>query len=171
MHLVYAGLAATMATLACVVAVLTMTYVATKMRPHSLGALVNILESPGSNQNPVPINARVLMPRALDASFTTTTGVKDGDMEFMLAAIVTREGTVQNLELLHATNEIPAAPGTAEATAATELLGAVSRTRFEPARVDGLPVAVNMVWVVANTTVRASKQSHRTSPAPKKRLA
>jgi hypothetical protein len=37
------------------------------------------------------------------------------------------------------------------------LLSTASLARFEPARVDGLPVAVNMVWLVANTTVRAPK--------------
>ena len=37
------------------------------------------------------------------------------------------------------------------------MLGAMSQARFEPARVAGLPVAVNMVWLVAHTTVRGTK--------------
>jgi hypothetical protein len=52
----------------------------------------------------------------------------------------------------------------AEAKAAEDLIEIVSRTRFEPASVvhgvldmAGLPVAVNMVWIVAHTTVRATK--------------
>ena len=35
-----------------------------------------------------------------------------------------------------------------------ELLGAASQARFEPARAGGAPVAVNLVWLVAHTTVR-----------------
>ena len=37
------------------------------------------------------------------------------------------------------------------------MLGAVSKVRFEPARISGLPVAVNMVWLVTQTTVHAPK--------------
>jgi len=39
-------------------------------------------------------------------------------------------------------------------------MDAVSRARFEPAQVAGLPVAVNMVWLVARTTVRANNKHH-----------
>ena len=47
-----------------------------------------------------------------------------------------------------------------------------SSARFEPARVDGLPVAVNMVLLVAHTTVRAAKDPlARPMPSPKKRRA
>jgi hypothetical protein len=37
------------------------------------------------------------------------------------------------------------------------MLGAMSQARFEPARVAGLPIAVNMVWLVAHTTVRGTE--------------
>ena len=37
-------------------------------------------------------------------------------------------------------------------------MGAVSGARFESGRVDGFPVAVNMVWMVANTTVHAESR-------------
>ena len=69
---------------------------------------------------------------------------------FALAAVVTREGLVRNLELLK--------PDTSavqvEAREALELLDAASQARFEPARAGGATVAVNLVWVVAHTTVR-----------------
>jgi hypothetical protein len=49
-------------------------------------------------------------------------------------------------------------PGTSGARAVDGLVDAMRRARFEPARfdglLDGLPVAVNMVWLVAHTTVR-----------------
>ena len=46
-------------------------------------------------------------------------------------------------------------------------MGEVSRTKFEPARVDGLPVAMNMVWLVPHTTVHTGKRAL----AAKKRMA
>jgi hypothetical protein len=68
-----------------------------------------------------------------------------------LAAVVTREGTVRNLELL--LQDAGHAPAGDRAMGA--LLDAVSQTRFEPARaLGGAPVAVNMVWLVAQTRVR-----------------
>ena len=36
-----------------------------------------------------------------------------------------------------------------------DLLDAAAQTRFEPARAGGSPVAVNMVWLLAQTKVRA----------------
>ncbi len=52
------------------------------------------------------------------------------DSEFMIRAVVTREGTVANPELVHAmSDQKPIAPGTEEAKAAETLMGAVSRTR------------------------------------------
>jgi hypothetical protein len=87
--------------------------------------------------------------------------------------VVTREGRIVNLEL-HPTGEMPPA-GSREARALEGFRGAVSRARFEPARVSGLPVpaAVNMVWLVAHTTVRATKAGLglHAAPAAKKRRA
>lgn len=144
MHLVYAGLGATVAMLLYVVAFAAMLDLAT--------------QGPGSNANPVSLDGRVLMPVALDGGFLTLidpdgpAGVNDS--EFMIRAVVTREGTVENPELVHAmSDQKPIVPGTEEARAAETLMGAVSRARFEPARVAGQTVAVNMVWLVSNTTV------------------
>jgi hypothetical protein len=140
MHFVYAGLGAAVAMLICML---------------SLASLVRFV-TPGSNENPVSVDSRVLMPVALNDAFSTLIDPADSsEFVFMIRAVVTREGTVANPELVHATSdEKPIAPGTQEAKAAETLMGAVSRARFEPARVDGLPVAVKMVWLVANTTVR-----------------
>jgi hypothetical protein len=172
LHLVYAGLGAAVATVACVVIMMGMMRFATRVRPDSLAAIVNFLATPGSNENPVPVDARVLMPRELDGAFSTVASNRDAeDAVFALAAVVTREGRIANLELLGAAG--PAAGGE-NAKAAEGLLDAVSRARFEPARVEGMPVAVNMVWLVAHTTVRGSKHHSLDAspqPAPKKRAA
>jgi anti-sigma factor RsiW len=149
MHLVYAGLGATVATVMCVVIMLGMMRFATRERPDSLAAIVNILANPGSNLNPVSIDARMQAPRALDPSFSEQSAQEDA--VFALAAVVTREGTIANLEMLRSSGR----QGRAEAQAIEHLMDAMSRARFEPAQVAGLPVAVNMVWLVAHTTVRA----------------
>ena len=164
MHLVYVGLGAAAATMVCVIIMLGIMRFATNERPDSLAAIVNFLATPGSNENPVAVDGRVLLPRALDASFSAApmgpgpSGSNDtsaeADAVFTLAAVVTREGRVANLELLHANGGQPVAD---EAKLVEGLLDAVSRARFEPARMAGLPVAVNMVWLVAHTTVHANK--------------
>ena len=174
MHLVYVGLAATAAALVCVAIMLGMMRFATSGRPDSLAAIVNFLATPGSNENPVTIDERVLLPRALDASFSTSDRSAEQDAVFTLAAVVTREGRIANLELLLSNGGRDAEGATADAKLVEGLLDAVSRARFEPARMAGLPVAVNMVWLVAHTTVRANKNQTLDFPAPataKKRVA
>jgi hypothetical protein len=159
MHMVYAGLGAAAATIACVMVMLSMMRFATSEH------------SPGSNQNPVVVDARMLLPRPLDQVLMTA-GSKDGDEAvFTLSAVVTREGRIVNLEL-HGENGETLEANSSEAQALQGLLGMVSRTRFEPARVAGLPVAVSMVWMVAHTTVRAAKEPELpTTPTAKKRRA
>jgi hypothetical protein len=171
MHLVYTGLGASLASFVCVVSVLAMMHFATDMRPDSLAALVNLIGATGSAQTPEPPPVHLLMPRALDAGFSLAADSSVGG-EYMLEGVVTREGRVVNLELLHAASGRPVATGTPEALAAQHLMGAVAKTRFEPARVDGLPVAVNMMWPVTDASVRNSKPSlDRRPPSAKRRTA
>jgi hypothetical protein len=180
MHVVYAGIGAAAATVFCVIVMLSMMRFATRERPDSLAAIVSLLASPkvavedvnapGTNQNPVAIDAGMLMPRALDQLFLSA--ASSTDQVFTLSAVVTREGRLVNLEWHSASGRAPKA-GSAEAETVDTLLSTVSLARFEPARVAGLPVAVNMVWLVANTTVRASKAGMDIPdvgvPAPRKR--
>jgi len=100
LHLVYAGAAAAVAALVCVVVMLGMMRFATSVRPDSLAALVGLL-TPGSNQNPVAVRDHVQMPKALNPAFSTSSPADGGDdAAFALAAVITREGRVANLELL-----------------------------------------------------------------------
>jgi hypothetical protein len=142
MHFVYAGMGAAAATVACVTIMLSMMNFAA-------------LTSPGFNQNPVVVDARMLMPRVLDqqGGFDAATGADDA--AFTLSAVVTREGRLVNLELHDEGGQTPAA-GSSEARAVESMLGAMAQARFEPARVAGLPIAVNMVWLVTHTTVRGT---------------
>lgn len=168
MHLVYAGLGATAAACVCLLIMLGMMRYATTERPDSLAGMIKVISSPGSNFNPVsPLQPGIQMPRALDETFsranTTNAVTVGGDSIIMLAAVVTREGTIDNLALLE--------PGggrvghVSQPKSVEDFMGAVSKARFVPAKVDGNPVAVNMVWLMAHTTVRA------TPVAKKQRIA
>lgn len=166
-HLVYAGAAAVSAAMVCVVVMLGMMRFANSTpRPDSLAALIDLM-TPGSNQNPVVPRPNVLMPKPLDMAFVTNAnGGGDDEAVFTLAAVVTREGRVANLELLREAGEAGIL-GSDEAKVVANLMDAVSRARFEPGSVAGLPVAVNMVWMVAHTTVRGSSRLSSEPPASK----
>ena len=169
MHFVYAGVGATVATAACLVIMLGMMRFATAERPDSLAAMMNLLASPGSNEYPVSADPRTIalplpdrflvqmsMPVALDAAISAP-AAGDGDAVFAVAAVVTREGLIKNLDLLNADDG--GKPIADEEQVVEDLMHAMSRTRFQPAQRQGLPVAVNIVWVVANTTVRGTPET------------
>ena len=179
MHFVYAGLSAVAAALACVAITLSMMRVATNELPDSTAAMVRTFGTPGSNLNPISVSPRLRLPRALDEPVWVTPVVVD-DSYFTLSAVVTREGRVGNLEVLNSNGGRWIPNDRAEAKAVEDLIGVVSRARFEPASMvlepasmAGLPVAVNMVWIVAHTTVRAIKDPPdlRTIRAARKRTA
>lgn len=181
-QLFYATLGAAAATVFCVAVLTSMMRFAAPDRPGSLAAIFSLLarpkvtvediNAPGTDRNPVAVDGRMAMPRAVDQIFVSSTS-GSADMVYTLSAVVTREGRVKNLEL-HSPMRTPKA-GSQEAEAVDTLLSVASVARFEPAKVAGLPVAVNMVWVVANTTVRASKRALALPPdvvpSPRKRQA
>jgi hypothetical protein len=80
--------------------------------------------------------------------------VKDQDAVFALAAVVTREGRIKNLNLLHGSDGTGAAMSRQERQQVEALLDSISKARFEPARYGNSPVAVNMVWLYAHVNVR-----------------
>jgi len=170
-HFVYAAAAAAVAAVVCIVVMVAMMRFANSTpHPNSLAALVDLL-TPGSNRNPVVPRANVQMPKPLDAAFSTNPEIQgDDEAVFTLAGVVTREGRVADLQLVRDA-EHALVPGTDEAKVVANLLDAVSRARFEPASVAGLPVAVNMVWMVAHTTVRgrAAEPEHVVGPPVRKR--
>ena len=184
MRLVYAGLGASVAAIACVLMMLNMMrFVKEDQRPDSLAAIMSTLASSEASQAnvsqvvmPVMVEAQLLMvPRLTGASFAADSDADvelDGaDAEFALAGVITREGSVDGLQLMHASSGQPVAPGTEEARALQKWMSAVAKTRYEPARLDGLPVPANKYWLVAHTTVHGSKTLDRpVSVAAKKRI-
>jgi anti-sigma factor RsiW len=151
MHLVWTAMGASVATLACVAAALGLMRLTLREQPASMKAIMVAMADPGSNRNPLSPDGRMLMPTASLAGLVDPPMMDREDAVFALAAVVTREGTVRHLELL--LQDAGHAPVGDRAIGV--LLDAVAQTRFEPARaLGGAPVAVNMVWLVAQTRVR-----------------
>jgi hypothetical protein len=153
MHFVWAALGATLAATICLAGSVGVLHAVSRERPDSLAGVISQLQlaNPGSNQNPMRLDRRMRAPRPyVDASFAMT----DEDAVFALSAVVTREGRIQNIELLVAeqARQLKVKPEVVLA-----MLDAASRARFAPAErigADDVPVAVSMVWLLANTTVK-----------------
>jgi hypothetical protein len=150
LHLVWIGLAAAAATLVCGAMVAGLLHFASPGRSDSLAGLIQALATPGSNGNPVRLETYMRYPSpgidVVPAALASSIGREEAILT--LQAIVTREGAVRELELLsdnHDHDQIE------------QLLDAISRARFEPARQAGAPIAVNMVWLLAHTTVRGKQ--------------
>jgi hypothetical protein len=148
MHLVWAAAGATVATVVCLLGSMGVLQAASRERPDSLAGIITYLANPGSNANPLRPDGRMLLPRPLDQAMMPMT---EQDAVFAMAAVVTREGRVQDLQLLAAeqAQKLHVKPEVVLA-----MLEAASRARFVPAQAGGAPIAVSMVWLVEMTTVK-----------------
>jgi anti-sigma factor RsiW len=156
MHFVWAGLSATAATLTCAVLLLAIGYFTPAERADSLAGILSALSSPGSNRNPVSIDWTISPPRVVGdglvpAMLVSGTHPEEEDLVFALAAVVTQEGRIAYPEVLLANRR--------DRATVTRLMNAVLEARFEPASHRGNPVAVNFVWLLTHTTVRAKTHS------------
>jgi hypothetical protein len=149
LHLVWIGLASTVATIVCSGVVLSMLHFASPERQDSLAAVIAVMAAPsGSDLNPARLDSRIRVPSVPENGIVYATleaSEMKGDLVLPLSAIVTREGRVSGLELLNKGQDLPQV---------MEFVDALSRGRLEPAQFGGSPVAVNLVWLVAHTTVR-----------------
>jgi len=149
----YSALGGATATLACLVIVLTMMHFAGKERTDSLAGVINTVKAPAVVAEPlvirpVAVDARVMMPRALD-SFSRS---DVDDAVLALSGVVTTEGRVSNVQINDGFGGITMAG--IDARQLESLVDAVAKMRFEPVMKEGEPVSVNMVLFVAHTTVR-----------------
>jgi hypothetical protein len=175
MHLVWAGLGATMAMMICVVGSASVLHAANQERPNSMARTISVLASPGSNDNPLRLDYSMLVPGRSEApAFGLAPraisdelfGLAEEDAEYALSAVVSREGRVQGVAFL----DTPPARGV------NAMLNEAYRMQFVPAIDRGDAVAVSVVWLVLNTTVkghhdedmRALRRALRvsTTPAP-----
>ena len=156
MHLFWAVLGATGATVACLALICTIFY-------------FGITSPAGSNLNPMVMNARMDLPSAASNEAFPASALLDQqeDLALALDAVVTREGRISKLEVIQ-----PGGGRTGlskeEQQAVLALLDAISKARFEPARYAGsrVPVAVNMVWLYASLTVKAKMPELQIQPKP-----
>jgi len=143
MHLVWAGLGASVATLICVAGSASVLHAANQEHPNSMARVISVLASPGSNDNPLRLNYEMNAPRAvMDAAIE----ISGEDVEYALSAVVSREGRVQGVEVINyrPTNN----------AGINAMLNEAYRMKFAPATERGDAVAVSMVWLVATTTVK-----------------
>lgn len=104
----------------------------------------------------LPEQGPVELPRAdaeavMPAAVINLDEVGDGVSAF--AALITPDGHLADLEVLtHQSRGLRTPPATHEQL--TALLNAAATARFEPARVDGSPVPLNVVWLLTHRTVR-----------------
>jgi hypothetical protein len=150
MHLVWIGLAATVATVICGTLALSAMHFASPERDDSLAAMIEVISAPsGSDLNPVKNDQFLQVP----------TVPTRGAVEFVLAQPVTRD------ELVLALNAVVMQDGRLSGLSVigrgphprefSPILRALASARLEPGRLGASPVAVNLVWLLAHTTVKA----------------
>src|SRR5262249_907877 len=149
MHFVYAGFGAAAAALVCAVIMVAMMRFPTTERPDSLAAIVAFLATPGSSANGTAVDAA--SHARWTARFQAATESAEQEAVFQIAAIVTREGRVADLERLHARGHSSAAE---QAKLIERWMDVVSRARLEPGQAEGAAANGNMVWLITRTTVR-----------------
>jgi len=151
MHLVWPALGATFAVLVCLLASAEVMQATNEQRPDSLAGIIGYLASPGSNDNPARLDGFTRVPRR--HAPPDDWPVASEDAVLALLAVVTREGRIQNIEML-AAEEARALKVRPEVVLA--MIDAASRSQFEPARAGGAPIAVSMVWLLAHTSIVGS---------------
>lgn len=159
-HLLWIGLASATATVVLAGSILTIFH-AVPGRQDSLAAVFAMLGAkPGSDLNPASLDGRglkwgptpVLVPTVpqdgvVYATLLESSTISD-DVMVKLSMKVTTEGRVERLQMLDSS---------LSSGQVQDLMEALSRGRLEPAQHRGSPVAVNLVWLLANTTVKPGK--------------
>lgn len=155
LHLVWIGMASTAATFLCAATVLGMLHLAPQQRRQdSLAAVIAVMAAPyGSDVNPFRFDSRIQLPSVPETGAvydTLESQTADTDCEVAFAASLNREGRVSGLEVLGN------APDQMEMEG---LVQGLTHARLEPAQFEGSPVAANLVWLVAHTTVKGKIRS------------
>ena len=159
MHLVWIALASTTATFLCGAIALGTLQFASPERHDSMAAVIAVMAAPsGSDLNPARLDGRYRFPsvpqdgvvqRTLEST-ALADGVSDIDRMLAVSAVVTREGFVSDLEVLG---------NDRHSRQISSILDAISQTRLQPAELGGSPIAVNLVWLLAQTTVKPKSRS------------
>jgi hypothetical protein len=150
LHLVWIGLASTAATFLCGAVALSALHFASPDRDDSLRSMITVISAPiGSDLNPVRSDHFLTAPSVpgegpIEAMLARP--VSHDELVLALSAVVTREGKVSNVFVLN--NQQHRAE-------INPILDVLQRSRLEPGRVGTAAVAVNVVWLLTHTTVKA----------------
>ena len=167
MRFFWPAVGASFALAACLCVAAAVVAVTSDEKPDSLAGMIEVLANPGSDENPMRLDgAMAAPPRALDG--TGLDSLPGDDAVVALAAVVTREGRVANYEVLFSERQsVRRHDAAVQTDDVSSVSNAVKQSRFAPAQaIDGAPVAVNMVWVLARTTVKAPAQAAVVEPPP-----
>lgn len=146
MHLVWAGLGATVAMLFCIFASAGVLHAANQERPDSLAGIISTIASGATD--PVRLVDSAYENKPL---LDTTESLPMGEeTDLMLSAFVTRDGRIQNVALL----EQQALALHVKPEVVLAMIDAASRARFSPTQSGPYPGGVNVVWLVTSTTVK-----------------
>jgi len=171
-RLLWPALGATASVLLCVAAATSVLRASTIQEPDSLAAMISALGSPGSEMRPLrPADNGISFPRLSENDGMRASGtieqIPEDDVIYAFRTVIGRDGSLSDTELLSG-DDTPLADRRAVARALAQemaLLNAVNTTRFVPAQTPlGHAVAVDMVWLVAQTTV-AAPDLFRSRPA------
>jgi hypothetical protein len=147
MHLVWAGLGATVAMLFCIFASAGVLHAANQERPDSLAGIISTIASGATDPVRLVDSAYENKP-LLDTSAALLPLGEETDL--MLSAFVTRDGRIQNVALL----EEQARALDVKPEVVLAMIEAASRARFSPTQSNSYPGGVNVVWLVTSTTVK-----------------
>ena len=151
MHLVWIGLAAAVATIVCGSAAVGVVRFASPEREDSLAAMIQVISAPsGSDLNPVTNDQFLQVPTVPERGaieVMLAQPLSHDELVLALNAVVTQDGRVSGVSVLSAEGRHP--------RNMSPILWAITNARLEPGRMGNEPVAVNLVWLLAHTTVKA----------------
>jgi hypothetical protein len=150
MHLVWIGLASAAAAIVCGVIALSAIHFASPEREDSLAAMIAVISAPsGSDLNPVRNDLFLQVPTVPERGaieVMLAQPITHDELVLALNAVVTQDGRVSGVSVL---NTEP------HQRDFSPILNVLSHARLEPGRLGASPVAVNLVWLLAHTTVKA----------------
>jgi hypothetical protein len=170
MHLVYAGLGATAATVVCVVIMLSMMRFASVERPDSLAAIVSVLSTPVECESGNDFIDDFGCRARFAGRFQRANEAAEQDVVFALDALLNSNGRLPNVEVLRTRMHRRAVASQVEAI--DRLLDSVWSARVDGSSFSApawTPGSGNMLRLIERATVRASKPLDLQLPPAKKR--
>ena len=170
MHLIYAGLGATAATLVCVVIMLGMMRFASDERPDSLAAIMSVLSTPVECESGNDFIDDFGCRARFAGRFQRANEAAEQDVVFALDTLVNSNGRLPNVEVLRTRMHRRAVASEVELI--DRLLDSVWSARVDGANAwapSWTPGSGNMLRLIERATVRASKPLDLQLPPAKKR--